>query len=624
MKSTKILAILMIAATLFSAARAFADFDPNKLIDDGVFSDTQTFGGASGIQQFLQSKGSVLANTDPVFLQKLDEPTDTVLKTNLEDPEPNLGRLRTAAELIWDASQKTGLNPQVILVTLQKEQGLITKTFSDSDSMQRALNTALGFGCPDSGGCDNTFVGFYFQLFGNYDAQGNRYIGAPASLMRSFSTPGGRGPAVDTLNQAFGTPTVRTSHVGDSIILQNTLGSDQNPQPTQTVTLSNLSTAALYRYTPHVYNGNYNFYSYFNQWFRYANGTLVKLATDPQTYVINNGLKAPIPNFVIVARGLNAAGTVIVSPTEFSSYDTAPTYGPADNTIVKIVTDPTAQLFVFQSNEKHPVSSFVLQQRGLSAANALVISQQEGDLFPTASLLTPKDGTLFKADNSGTVYVIQNQKKYALTGLTFSQNGYSFKNVVTLPAAEVAQYADGGFLLPKDGTLLKTNKDATVYLMKDQILHPITGTVFGLNKYSFKNVVTVNAGEVSAAIIGNFLTPPNNTYFSIEGTGNYYYYNNGSKHSISPFVFKQRNVKKVAVVLGVTEAANMPDGTPLPPTDGTLVKGDGSAAIYVINKGQKQILDYNTWVKKYRKGTPNLLPQAEVDSYESFGAASQQ
>ena len=75
----------------------------------------------------------------------------------------------------------------------------------------------MGFGCPDSGGCDSLFFGFYPQLFGAYDAQGNKYIGAPGSLMRSFTTPNGRGPGVDAQNQTFGTPIIRTSKINDIV-----------------------------------------------------------------------------------------------------------------------------------------------------------------------------------------------------------------------------------------------------------------------------------------------------------------------------------------------------------------------------------------------------------------------
>src|SRR3989344_5003378 len=149
-------------------------FNPNLLISDDRFVDTATLGGVEGIQRFLESKGSVLANTEADFLIKLREPGDSVLKSRLPDPRPNLGRLRTAAELIYDAATSAGINPQVVLVTLHKEQSLIEGKFTTNAGLQRALDHALGFGCPDEGGCSDLFLGFYFQLFGNFDAADNR------------------------------------------------------------------------------------------------------------------------------------------------------------------------------------------------------------------------------------------------------------------------------------------------------------------------------------------------------------------------------------------------------------------------------------------------------------------
>ncbi|MDB4940080.1 MAG: hypothetical protein JWO40_505 [Candidatus Doudnabacteria bacterium] len=611
--------LLLITAVIFTPlAQAFADFNPSKLIDDKTFSDTQTFGSAAGIQQFLTSKNSPLADTSADFLQKLKEPTDSIIKTGLGDPEPNLGRLRTAAELIWDASVQTGINPQVILVTLQKEQTLITGSFSAS-RLQSALDHALGFGCPSTG-CDQNLVGFYHQLFGGFDAQGNKYVGSPGSLMRSFNTSGGRGPYVDAQGQVFGPgPLIRISHVNDVIVLDNTLGGPQNPQPTQAVTLSNNATAALYRYTPHVYNGNYNFWKFFDQWFRYPNGTLLKLASDNVTYIVNNGLKSVIPNFVIQSRALNVASIITVSPTELSSIDPGPIVGPADNVIVKVDTDPT-KLFVFENNLKHPVSSFVLSQRGLNSKSALTISQSEADMFSTSSLLTPKEGTLIKATGSGAVYVIANQKKMALSAFTFKQNNYAIKNIVTLPADELAQYADGGFLLPKNGTLVKTAASPAVYQIDNSLLHPISSVVFKLHNFNLKSVVTLSDGELANASMSVYVTPPEKTFFKTPD-GLVYYFVGGTKHTVSAFVLKQRKVSPIN--LTADEAFVINDGAPLTPKDGTLIKGDNSGTIYVIKSGLKVALDFNTWSKTYKKAKPTVLPQAEVDSYLAPGDIEQ-
>src|SRR3989344_1133705 len=95
---------ILIFAFSIPFAAAQEAFNPSMLIADDRFADTQTLGGAEGIQKFLEIKGSVLANTTPDFLTKLREPGDVDLKSRLPDPRPNLGRQRTAAEMIYDSA----------------------------------------------------------------------------------------------------------------------------------------------------------------------------------------------------------------------------------------------------------------------------------------------------------------------------------------------------------------------------------------------------------------------------------------------------------------------------------------------------------------------------------------
>ncbi len=627
----KLFSILSFAVLLFTLSSSFAlagfdpNFNPNQLISDSAFTDLASFSGPAGIQQFLALKGSVLANTSPDFLQNLKEPQDSSVKSGLKDPEPNLGRLRTAAELIWDASRQSGLNPQVILVTMQKEQSLISGTFNSDSSLQWALDHAMGFNCPDTSGCSQLFSGFYFQLFGNFDAQGNRYIGAPESLMRSFNTVGGRGPMVDANNTTYASSPVRISQVGDTIYLDNTQGPPYNAPATQAVTLSDLATAALYRYTPHVFNGNYNFWKFFTAWFKYASGALLRSEPDGNLYIIQNGSKALLLDFVMYSRGLspNNPGITNVSSSELSDYPTSQNpYPPTDNTIVK-VTDPLTGigvLYVFENGIRYSLSTFGIQQRNLNPVNAFIASAAEAGQFPSGGLLPPLDGTLVQPGGSQTVYIIQSGKKLALTPFTAEQYGYSFKNLAVLTPNEVNQIPDGGFLLPQDGTLLKFAGQPTVYILQDQILHPISGTIFNLYHYSFKNVDTLNQGELSGAAFGGFLAPPEGTYFEDSQTAAYYYYNKGTKHSISDFVAAQRNVKNYAVLLSDGETSAILDGEPLPPKDGTLIKSQSSPAIYAIVNGQKVILDYNAWTRTYHGSAPAILSDVEVQSYPGQGA----
>ena len=534
-------------------------FNPSMVVPDSAFTDVGTFGTADGIQKFLEQKGSVLANTSTEFLAKLKEP-DTLTKVGLEDPQPNLTRLRTAAELIYDAGTKFGLNPQILLVILQKEQSLIAGSFNTETSLQRALDRALGFGCPDYEGCGEIFLSFYRQIFGSFDAEGNRWLGASASLMKSFMTEiggirVGRGPGTDSSGNTFGRPVVRTSRVGDTITLDNTLGGYSGISQNQTVTLGNFATAALYRYTPHVYNGNYNFWKFYSLWFKYPNGTIIQRMGDTQQYVIDNGTKRPFSAFVAAQRKLNLANVIMVSQTEFDSYIT----------------------------EKP---------------------------------MPPLEGTLVKGDLEAAVYIIQDSSKHPISGPVFAQRKLSFADVITIPQAEVASYSLGTSLTPLDQTLIKGETDATVYIIDGGLKRPISGPVFASRKLSFAKIMKLPDSEVIGIPTGPFLTPPEQTAFKSATSTQVWWYRDNLKHSVTAFVFKQRNVGSFPLlILSEAEIMNIPTGNPLPPKDGTVFKGDISTAIYRMDGGFKKMFTAESYKKAgYPKAT--VLPQAEVDQYQ--------
>lgn len=596
--------ILVVFPVVTLAQTPDINFNPNKLIEDKVFSDIQTFGGAEGIQKFLTVKNSVLANTSAEFLAKLKEPQSTELKQGLEDPRPNLGRLRTAAELIWDASIQSGLNPQVILVTLNKEQGLITSANDyDSAKLQKALDRAMGFDCPDAAGCGNLFPGFYYQLFGNYDSTNNRYLGATKSLMKSFTTNGGRGPAIDGV----------TSRVGQAITLDNTMGGYENILPEQTITLGNNATAALYRYTPHVFNGNYNFWKFFNGWFKYPNGTLLKLTSATDTYIIQNGVKQLVPQFVAQARALDFNATITVSPNEFESYTTDKPLGPVDNTIVQ---DTAGVKYVFINNVRHQASDLVIKQRGLDVSKTLNITPSEAVIFDAGTVLPPKDGTVIRGVSDKSVYLVTNGQIKMYSAYTFGQNKIKAKDIYTVPDAEISSYSKNGFVPPLDGSLVKATNNNTVYLVQNSLKQPVLGEIFKIRGFSFKNVTSISPDEVSALPLGSYATPKDRTFFSVGSkAGQLYMFKEGTKHSISAFVSKQRGITP-DYVFGTDVVAQWVEGIPVPPANNTVVKGDTDQTVFLVANGQLRPLTYQAF--KNRKITAKkiiTLPQSEVDAY---------
>ena len=64
--------------------------------------------------------------------------------------------------IIYKVAQACGINPQVLLVMLQKEQGLVTHTWPSD----WRYTIAMGQGCPDTAACDTRYYGFFNQVYG--------------------------------------------------------------------------------------------------------------------------------------------------------------------------------------------------------------------------------------------------------------------------------------------------------------------------------------------------------------------------------------------------------------------------------------------------------------------------
>lgn len=210
-------------------------YTQGRLIDDQVFDNSGTM-NESQIQDFLSSKGPCLVN-----YQSAD--FDYSIATGW-----TYGSNVSAAHIIFKASQEWGLNPQVILTTLQKEQSLITGTSCDS----WRYNSAMGYACPDSGGCDTHYAGFTKQvLWGSWQLKFNKE--------RSLGNTGWNGDGNITY---VGFMTQGSYKRCDSCV---TISYDGNATiDGQVIHLENGATASLYTYTPHL---GQSFPGLFTQWF---------------------------------------------------------------------------------------------------------------------------------------------------------------------------------------------------------------------------------------------------------------------------------------------------------------------------------------------------------------------
>lgn len=237
-------------------------FSAGNIVSDEVFFNSATMTAAQ-VQSFLEAK---VPGCEAGYTCLSDWYDDT--RATAADPMcsayPGGGRAR-ASTIIYEVARACGINPQVILVTLQKEQGLVTRT-RPTESHYRL---AMGQGCPDTAACDSQYYGFFNQVFG------------AAWQFKRYANPPG------------------TSHYFTWYAPGNTWNVRYHPNQdcgSAPVHVQNQATANLYYYTPYQPNqaalnagygegdgcssyGNRNFFNYFTDWF--GSSTAADLCSAP-------------------------------------------------------------------------------------------------------------------------------------------------------------------------------------------------------------------------------------------------------------------------------------------------------------------------------------------------------
>lgn len=259
----KKITLTLVASTylvaLIATGVSASSFNPGKIIDDAVFTNKNSM-NASQIQTFLNSKVPVCdtygaqvseygGGTRAQWGQaKYGQSIFTCLRDYSESG-------RSAAQIIYDTAQTYSINPQVLLVLLQKEQGLITDTWP----LNIQYRSATGYGCPDTAPCDAQYYGLTNQL------------SWAAKMFRAI------------LNNS---PTWYTPYILGNNYIQYNPNKDCGGA---NVYIQNRSTQALYNYTPYQPNaaalaapmgttvscgayGNINFFRYFTSWFGSTTG----------------------------------------------------------------------------------------------------------------------------------------------------------------------------------------------------------------------------------------------------------------------------------------------------------------------------------------------------------------
>ncbi len=368
-------------------------FNPENIISDANFTDYKSMSAAE-IQNFLNRKNSVcLRNFQTLSLHDSN-------RDGLGDEPYGKGANHkvSAATLIWQAAQIYKINPRVILVTLEKEQGLVT----GSNCATWKYNTALGYGCPDNEPCDSTAYGLTRQIdYGVWHFRG--------FFDDSYPIP----PTVpDTKTIAYN-PDGRCGG--------------------KKITIRNRATAALYSYTPYQPNsyalsggsvsgypqcgafGNRNFYNFYTNWFgpaRSSSDALFVVCGDGNKYLIESteNRKRLMTDRAVAAWGLTDADFLDIDyGCAYPAYDL-----PMDDT-VRIRS--SGNVYLVDNNNAYHASQTTGRAWGLgSNISSATFPQVNPDTLLDNLNKRTSLPRVAKSTNSGvlTTYLIDGGKRYAL------------------------------------------------------------------------------------------------------------------------------------------------------------------------------------------------------------------
>ena len=326
--SVCLLAIFAVYSSPRADAAPITDFTAGNIIDDRIFYNKDAM-NVTQIQSFLdtlipncdvwgtQPSGYGSLNNAQYAQQVRGWPGPPYTCVNKYYENPSTGETSyekgggaftggiSAAQIIHDAAQTYGINPQVLLVMLKKESpGPLT---ADNWPLKSQYKYSMGYACPDSGpswsaDCDASKAGFYKQM-----------------MLAAWQ-----------LNYYKEHPNDYRYRLGWNTI-------QYNPDPacgTKSVYIENIATLSLYIYTPYTPNnaalnaypgtascgayGNRNFFAFFKEWF--GDPRLAVVGVIAEGYNSNTWLGKPLINAVCELRDggcyqLFANGAVYWSPS---------------------------------------------------------------------------------------------------------------------------------------------------------------------------------------------------------------------------------------------------------------------------------------------------------------------
>lgn len=465
----KILILPFCAIFLFGLvhmSQAGEAFNPNFIISDHEILDYNAMSIAD-IQEFLESRGSYLANYrtfDANFeIKSAAEIIYNAAANNFDCEGISLSANAGFKEKQMKCRPLKTVSPKFLLVLLQKEQGLI----ENANPEQGRLDWATGYGCPDGGGCNSRWKGL------------GRQVNSAALQFRDY----------------MDNPRLYKFQVGQDYVFTNPYSS--SVRAATNVTIANQATAALYNYTPHVYNGNYNFWVIWNRYFRttYPNGSLLQAKGEPGVWLIQNGQKRPFLTMSALASRFDPKKIIQVDASLLARYEEGT---PIRFPQYSIVKDPDGQLWLLIDDRRRGFADLAaFKNIGYNPEEIMDASWEDINAYVAGAPITETSiyptGALLQDDMTGGVYWVEENTKAPILEAIFLEVRFKGKKIIPVSPHELARYTTIEPIKFNNGELVKIEGAPGVYVTDEGKLRAIkSAEVFEAMGYKWENIVSIS------------------------------------------------------------------------------------------------------------------------------------
>lgn len=580
------------------AAPPGSAFDPGLIISDSVFFDFGTM-TVEQIQSFLESRVQDCRADDPAI--------DCLKNVRVDIPETpatlpdEVGPCAaipakpqaTAAEVIHAIANACGINPRVLIVTLQKEQGLVTST-KPTSYMYRA---AMGFGCPDSdpGICGKVFVGLFNQLY--RAAKQFRWYGNPAGSF-TYWKPG------RVISMRFNP--------------KSSCGS-------KSFELKNQATANLYYYTPYTPNeaalrnlygtgdscsayGNRNFWRFFHDWFGspIGGGYLLKSSTSANYLIVNN-----LRYLVSDARLLETLSPLgplgEISQAYLDSFQDAGVMYPL------VIDSTTNTRFLLLDSTRYEITDCsIAAQYGYDCNLAIPLSSLQLSNFKNGGVLTR-----LTVSDTGARYWVENQTfRVVVDPLALTTVGGQAEAEVRLNAERVPTLSGGPALASELSVFSLSGSNDLLVASGGQTFRFVASlaTATNLQRWFTSTSATVNVSAIQSSL------QPNSIRGFVSGSSGAFVLTADGKVPVEdPAEWTTQVVRVPDNLLGAIPTVNAKLSAP------AMVSSAGNRLSYFVDSQSRRTATgqdmSNRFLNLLNQPAVVMLPQSAINTISSSGIA---